>query len=499
MSLFLIIFFEFLILVISCLLQILPRLKNRYYGIDTWRWLLYADEIRKTGRLPDKIDKYIVEGPFNAPPLLLVLIAKCFPTRHSVEKFNFLVNPFFNILENIALFSFVFILTKNGVIALFSSLIFALTPADIIENSDLNMRSLGKLTFELGFVSLCLFLWKGGVLFGLIFACCVSLVLLAHRMSTQFLLALTFLISVMTFQFSLLFYFLTGILIAIGVSKGFYLRVAKNHFSILKFWWQNQHNRFANMLTGHVTKSSLSNVMWIFLKRLFSRNPYLFLTVPFLIMMPFSVLPEAVAHAFQLTIFLAVFFAIFTTFVPFFVFLGDGYRYIGLISFQVATLVGIHIFALSQGRLDHISLVFLVISVGISLAVIFLWVCRISRQQDSDVTFSFTKPFQEIIHCLDQNNGFHCHFMSVPPIADDAVAYFSAKTKVAFHDNGVALLKSVDYFPVVKDLKETLRSLRIDYCLFHRNLFAKSDFELTAILGEPLYRDSQFLFYKIRL
>jgi len=331
-----------------------------------------------------------------------------------------------------------------------------------------------------------------------LFAFCVGLVLLAHRMSTQFLLMLTLLISIVTFQFSLLFYFLVGVLIAVIVSKGFYLRVARNHFSILKFWWQNQHNRFANMLTGQVAKSSLKNILWIFVKRLFSRNPYLFLVLPFLITMPFSVLPEIIVYVLKLTIFLALVLAVLTTFIPFLVFLGDGYRYIGLISFQIAILTGIQILMVIQAKIGFIPLIFLIISITVSSLVILIWIRRVAYQQDNGVTFSFNESFQKIIHYLEENGSFY-HFMSVPPVTDDAVAYFSKKAKVAFHDNGVALLKSADYFPVIKNLKETVKSLKVDYCLFHRSVLAESSFELLAGLGELLYRDSRYLFYKIRL
>ena len=37
------------------LLEVWPRLLNRYFGIDTWRFALLADAIRRHGRYPDSV------------------------------------------------------------------------------------------------------------------------------------------------------------------------------------------------------------------------------------------------------------------------------------------------------------------------------------------------------------------------------------------------------------------------------------------------------------
>lgn len=460
---------EIIIIIGSYTLQIFPRLWNRYYGIDTWRWLLYADEIRKNkGRLPKQVDKYIVPAPFNAPPLLLVFLAKFF-SRQQIERYNFLINPFFNIIENLLLFSFVILISGSLAASVTASFIFALIPADVIENTDLNMRALGKLCYQCAFVSMALLLWKGDLLWGLLFAGAVGLVLLAHRMSTQFLFLSVLTASVVMQNIQVALYFACGVLLALVLSRGFYIKVFINHVSILRFWWKHQKQRFANMITGEIPRTSLKSVAWIFAKRLVGRNPYLFFLLP-LIGFANSGLPSRIEILIQATILLALAMAVLTTFVPGLIFLGEGYRYIGFVSFQVAMLIGVYSAPLlARIPLPYLYVTGLAVSLVLSLAMVGVWLYRIARRDDKGVTFSMGEDFQDVLRHLE-SHGQDYRFMSVPPMADDAVAYFSKASRVAFHDNGVALLQTSEYYPVIKNFSLTLKKYKINYCLLSQQL-----------------------------
>ena len=61
---------------IAFLIQVYPRIYNRYFGVDTWKLLEMADIIRKNGKLPKTMtDKYLIDGPFDYPPIFLYVLS----------------------------------------------------------------------------------------------------------------------------------------------------------------------------------------------------------------------------------------------------------------------------------------------------------------------------------------------------------------------------------------------------------------------------------------
>ena len=149
-------FYGFLITIFSFFLQIWPRIINRYFGVDTWRHLMYANYVRKHKCFPKEInDRYVVTGPYGYPPVIIKILS-LFPKVFN-EKYQFIFSPAFDFLHNYLIFVAALLITKDLTIAIFAQIIATLTPLVVIEASNLNTRVISYLIFSLSFFSLILF------------------------------------------------------------------------------------------------------------------------------------------------------------------------------------------------------------------------------------------------------------------------------------------------------------------------------------------------------
>ena len=195
---------EIFVFSIHFILQIIPRIRKNYLGIDLYRWLLYSDEIRKNGyKLPRYVDRYIVKERFSYP-FLLLFIMSLFP-KLFLEKFNYIISPIFSVIENIFIYIFIYFLSNDQNIALLGSFIYATTASNIIENTFLSTRSIGQLAVSIAYLGIYLYAFEAFPILFFILAC--SLLLITHRMSVQiiFFLSISYSIYLHDFLISIAF------------------------------------------------------------------------------------------------------------------------------------------------------------------------------------------------------------------------------------------------------------------------------------------------------
>src|SRR5271157_4044702 len=126
---------------ISFCLQIWPRIKNRYFGIDTWRFALLADYIRKNKKLPDSIpEKYIVPGSVDNPPVLPLILSLF--NKEWLDRNQGFISPAFDLLHSLTVFGMGYIAIGNAAGGYIAQIIYALTPVVPLEASNLSLRTL---------------------------------------------------------------------------------------------------------------------------------------------------------------------------------------------------------------------------------------------------------------------------------------------------------------------------------------------------------------------
>ncbi len=236
---------------LSCIFQIYPRFFNKYFGVDVWSRMIEADYFRKNHHMiPMKkiSDGFILEGYLDYPPALPWMLS--FIPRGKLLKIQGYIAPVFDIIQNYIVFLITLQLTNNIYAAILSQIIYATIPLTVLENSYLTPRSLGYLNFTLAFYPLLLYALVPKLpylIFGLFF---LTLLFFTHKFALQSFLFISIFLSFITRNPFYILIFLTGMALAIVISKGYYLRVLNGHISNILFWVKNYKYRFSHQVRG---------------------------------------------------------------------------------------------------------------------------------------------------------------------------------------------------------------------------------------------------------
>lgn len=435
-----------LICMFAFYLRVKPRLKLKHYGVDAWYYLLYTEEFRKSKRIPIKLPYYLLdkEEQWYPPgfPLLLSLLPK-----NMLEKFQWLISPAIDCIQLLLLYVVTFLLTKSIVLAIVSGIMYASTMTLVGENMSLNSRSLGSLIFTmtmlclLGFITSNNNLWLIPLILGGV------VLLLTHKMSTQ---NLVFVVSGMSVYYKdiRLILILSGIfIVAIILTKGFYLNVLKGHLEILRFWKKNLHNLGAHQVYDSLLYKKPENYrderfhlrgfkgVVRHIRGIIGNNWYAFFLIPASFL--FSNGMFGVQGFYFLWAVLTYFMVIGTTFIPQLKFLGEGYKYIKLSIFPICVLTV---------TLLHTNLLFY--SVGLSIMLLFnLYMIPYFYRNLRKNPIESMQGLEKVIEYLrkTKKDGI----MTIPNVASDGLVYFTKK-KVCWGGHSSGWNKLDLWFPVLK-------------------------------------------------
>ena len=302
---------ELLLLLLIFGLQILSRFillkRNTWLGKDSFYHLLVARYIRKEKKLPEKIDAFILKEDYDYPPLLHIILS-FFNEKHD-QKLQF-ITPMFDIVTGLVIFGCFYYLFDYSV-ALIILIMYILTPITLDNSISLSPRGIANTFFVGTLLSLLLYLTSYNLIFLILAIILASLVYITHRLTTQalwfVLLSLTiFLQSI----YPLLVLFL-AIILAIIITKGFYIKSLKGHISFIKL----MYNSVLDPKKRDEVKAKIPNPI-----RMFFNMPYLI----FLPLIFISTLTSNIEYKFIFIWGLSV------TFLAIFWFLGEGYRHIYL-------------------------------------------------------------------------------------------------------------------------------------------------------------------------
>lgn len=452
---------------------------------------MLADYIRQYKKLPDVIkDRYIVEGPYDYPPILLVVLS-FFPKRF-LEEFQWLISPIFDLFHNLLLFATVYLVTENVVIAVVAQLIYALTPIVVLENSNLSTRSLGSLTLTLAFLPLLLYTVHENPLFLLVAIFFNILLFFTHRFSTQALLFTSVFFTFYELNPLYLGVFALSVICATLFSGGFYLRILRGHFLLLKLWFKNMDRRFAHQIRG-VDKEIVQNpdfitrVYCLFWKvpigAIIGSNPWVLFVWLFLlgsVRLPLNWFgAETSARLFsKLATWAIVAFvlAVATTWLKPLRFLGEGQRYLEAGAFPTAIIAGLVICRFVWARHHPLWIAFSLVFAGGCLAGI-LYIQKKAIIEDTNRTI--TPALWEVIKFLRWKKE-EIRIACIPHTLADAIMYFT-NSRVLCTDNSVGNWKLLDFFPVIKRApSEIVKKYDLNYLLVNENYVKIDELKLPS-------------------
>ncbi len=464
----------------SFFLQVWPRWRNRYFGVDTWRHLLMADYIRTQKELPKSSDKYIFTEPSDYPPLLRIVIS--FLPKSLADRYQWMISPVFDMLHSFTLFFSGWILTESVYGGLIAQTTYILSPLVVIENSNLTTRSFASLLSSLTFFLFILFLAQGsywalslGLLFGI-------LLITAHRFSLQAFIFYT--IGLILYEKSVypLFFLLVCFGGAILVTRGYSWRVLTGHIQMLEYWRRNIHNRYAHQIRGLPKKSTedekkdtsgdivfkiYSYIQKLPLIAILASNPSCVLPLLVAVLAFFGVisLQEAGLETpiWQLLILWSAcltLVGILIRQIHFFEFIGEGERYqdSGIFPSSLVT-AQLSLYLMDAGYVtETVSSLIALWSISLGMSLYLQW-----KVVYKDNDRSIKEELWKIFRLIDEQSG-EVRLMSVPLLLADSVMYFS-KAKVLSTDSSIAHLKHYDdFFPV---LKKPLNQILKQYSITH--------------------------------
>lgn len=263
-------------IVITFLVRVGFRLRYpKSSGSDVWFHLYASEEIRRNRlAMPPRLSKYSLNTSFDMPPFVYTILA-LLPKR--LRERDHVFGPLVDSIQSTVIFLVSLWLSGSSYIAFLSALGFALTPALLRADARvffLSPRPWAELFASVSLLFAVLFYHEHSLALGFLSALFGSFVLLSSRFGPQAILFLSLGLTavLLAWEFLLLLFF--AFLLAVLLSKGYYLRVLRRHIGHSNFFRTTLVKRFSG--TTHVT--GWKDVMSALIERknvinTFARNP----------------------------------------------------------------------------------------------------------------------------------------------------------------------------------------------------------------------------------
>lgn len=490
----------FIIPVLSYILQSYPRLFNKYFGVDVWTRLLEIDHVKSHGhKIPGKITKgFIIDGNFDYP-IIFPWIFSFFPKK-ILLKFQGFVSPFFDALQNLLVFFITANITHSIPTALVSQIIYSLIPMIPVENSYLTPRSLGYLIFTLSFYPLLLFYLYSNGLYLLLSIVFTTLLYLTHRFALQAYLFVCLFFLVVTGSF---YFFLTpviGFFLAITLTRGYYLRVAKGHLYNIYFWTKNYHYRFSHQIHGLTARKKLDWVGTIYLL-LSEFSPIFLLITDIWVVFSFIYMyffiaglnPYIQNGIFYLMSLWVIFFYILGAIilrVKILIPIGEGQRYLEMATVPVSILSSVLIFHFYNQYGMPALILFILISLGNLIMILFIQLKGIIADKNRSLT-------EELIDIFDFINRLpgHPRIMCIPHQITTMTVYHT-KSKILVNSDNKGLMKISEFYPILKTpINELKKKYKLDYLILKQSFARFEDLKLTR--AKVIYNKKGMMLIKL--
>jgi len=454
----------------------------RLVGIDSWVHLLAAEEIRLNGfRIPKEhlASHFILRGTIAYPPLLHYLIA-IFPTRAFLFLSRYL-SAFFDAVHVALLFALVKLLTGEFLPASLAATAFVFTPRSFEESLSLTPRPLGSLLLTLTLASLLLSqtTFQGHVqLLFLISAFACALVLLCHKMATQALAFLALSLTLAGLWVSVLV-LITGFALATAISRGYTLKMIREHLAILRFW-----SRYVAQL-GSQIRITVGKIRFLGASNPWSVYPLLVL----FFLPPVGVSYVRLISYFAIWSIVALLLAIVTSLWKRVMFLGQGVRYLDYAAFPSAVVVGIMSTYVSQDLLFY----------GLFVGLLAISIVKMRR---SFRTTSRLKDYvlsSDLLDCIEAiRESPRDNVLCIPATLTAAVAYFARKrvlnTSSPYAYGELFSIFTVAGYVPIMPIEQIVRKYEIGLILVERTLEAS----VNACNVEAMHANSTYSVYETR-
>ncbi|MDO8657838.1 MAG: hypothetical protein Q7K55_03800 [Candidatus Levybacteria bacterium] len=427
----------------------------------------------------------MIPSPFGYPPVFIYFLS--FFPKDFLEKYQFLVSPFFDSLQNYLIFLASYFLSGNIFVAIIAQVVASLTLISVVESSNLNTRSISYLFVSISLFALILFVTNNQLIYLIIAAVVLFILFFTHRLSLQAYLVSAVALSVFTGNpIYILFFFFVFLLVYVFGGKRYKLILAE-HLGSLNFWIENINVRFAHQFRGNAKKEQkdfvermyqlsvknpvvyiIGNNIWLaFLALLLLASYFRFISFSF----PFS---PSIVLILETWTGALVAWSMLVLWVKQMRFLGEGQRYLEYAIFPVSILVGGATASLFSRYGWVAELLFIIFVLGLFASTVFLQKKTILH----DRLRTITKEKREIIDYLNKDGKKDFNMAVFPVHMADSMVYFT-KGRVLLADTLPGTKGYLDVYPVItKPMSKIVEKYHLDYILFDRKYVTDQEINL---------------------
>lgn len=459
------------------------RLKHPNFGNDTWSHLAVARAIRKNRyRLPETSGIHFNDGPWDYPPLLPYLMA-LFPEKRALGASKY-IPAVFDTLSCAATGAFLFLVVQwdrlpwpldpgnllNAIpagllVPALGMLIWTFTPMTAVDTfQHLSPRPLGNFFMVLTVMLMFLYYWDPRWEYLALMVVPVTLIHLSHKFTLQ---ALTFLnIAVALFLRQPWFLVIQGIglIAAVLVSGGHYVRVLRGHLAFMDYYRRSGARKYPGKYGLH--RERLMKIIKLDL----TGNPWIYFLIPVLVLGGW---PPDLASAMALSMAACYLLVSLNPLL----FLGEPERYFETATFPLAFTIPFFLTGRTVGGWElHLWALFAAL---LALGAVRIWrEMRGREEQMADRT-------RVIEHHVDKPWLGACDFMrghpgrriiTIPEYAQWATHYFTGK-QVQGTESALEYGRHMEEFPATPaNIGSLVEKYRVDLVLAARAASAGFDF-----------------------
>ncbi len=436
-------------------LQSYPRFFNKLFGVDVWTRLLEIDHVRKNKhRIPNKklSGQFLVEGYFDYPPLFPYVLS--FIPKKTLLQIQGFIAPAIDSLQVILVYFVAYYLTGNEWLALTAQVFYMATPMIAIENSYLTPRSLGYLNFSLATISLLFFMYTNQyswLLAGIFFTTTLFIV---HRFAVQSFVLITLFFTFYLNTPMFIQVLLIGFVLALIITKGYYLRVLKGHFYNIYFWVTNLDYRFAHQIRGIPKKNAKTDFVgkiYILLSAfspiaIFGLNSWALSAFALFGLSYFQMISAPpIFYTMSAWIIFFYIFGVIVLKIKYLMPIGEGQRYMEMVTVPSSILSAYIVFSFLNSPFRMFVIVIAIAMVVVNLAVIiFIQIKGVIKDRNRSVTSNLFEVFTYI------NKMKNPPRILCIPHQNTTMTMYHTKAQVFVNADNPGLMEVTDVFPVMK-------------------------------------------------
>ncbi len=436
-------------------------------GVDTWYYLAYADALRRRFSFDVRLPQYLLQDERQSYPPVFPMFLALLP-REPLRRWFWAVSPALDCVHLVFLYWLAYKITGHLSVAVLTGLIYATTPQLVAETRSLNGRALGALLHTLA-VSFTIrtamfdapWPWLPLALF---WGALVNLTSATASFAYGFV---CFTLTVLSGDGDYLAIGLGGLVAALVLSRGHFLRVIRNYVYAVEYWVRHRGKLGAHPVRhsplygdpaaagsvpvrpGFLGGSTLQQVL-----RLIGENPYI-LALP---LAP-RLIPPWGTRFFWWASCLAV-LSIAATLIPPMRALGPGRSYLKAAVFPTAYVLGVGIGSW-RGLRGPLGVVTLVCLAASFLAIVFF--VLYSRNKRTEQTSAVPPGLDAVVRALaaQPGNGLLC----LPSVYADYACYHGGKSVLwGSHCGNLRRLEAL--IPVIsRPVPELLDEYGVSYVL----------------------------------